>query len=77
MSSLLSEYQETPAFFIYSRTLFFWNTLRIVVGDCPPPICVPFLFQQEIVLQFASSHIKKKKKDKEGGVFKSVKVKGV
>lgn len=59
MSSLLSEYQETPAFF--TAELFVYIPLGIIVGDIPSPtpICVPILLQ-EIVLQFASSHIKKR-----------------
>lgn len=59
MSSLLSEYQGTLAFF---TTEIFVSEIpfRIIVGDPPLPICVPILFLQEIVLQLLQAILKKK-----------------
>lgn len=59
MSSLLSEYQGTLAFFT-TEILVSEIPFRIIVGDPPLPICVPILFLQEIVLQLLQAILKKK-----------------
>lgn len=75
MSSLLSEYQGTLAFF---TTEIFVSEIpfRIIVGDPPLPICVPILFLQEIVLQLLQAILKKKVGGGERNIFKAVKVNG-